>query len=568
MAADPRKAYRGLRRYIVILLCLAAAMPLAFIGGGIYYEYRKSIGEKVEAQLAASAVHHKEVIERFLTETSSAMKVITHLLPLKDLGRNEVLQKVLVTLQKEYEFAFEDMGVIDAKGNHLSYVGPYDLQDRNYAFAPWFKETLEKRIFISDVFLGFRHVPHFIIAVKQGEGEEAWILRATVNAVRFGHLVENVEFGRTGAGFILNREGVYQTRLRTGGNVLEKAGSDFIDLSPFEGVRFSQAERNGKRVLRVKTWLKEGEWILVLQQDADDAFAELYTTRNRAIMVFILGAILVGAVAFSTTALLVRKIEKADREKKLLDEQLIQSHKLASIGELSAGVAHEINNPLAVIGEEAGWLQDLLKRDPLGSFPERAEFESSLKEIGVQTGRCREITHKLLSFARKMESVLKEVDVNKLVDEALGMREREAELMNIAFIRDFLPELPRVLSDPSLLRQVILNLVNNAIDALPRGGEIHIQTRRLDAGTAPGLEADAVAVAVRDTGIGIPEENLGKIFDPFFTTKDPGKGTGLGLSICHGIVQKLGGSITVESRAGQGTTFCVHIPIVHKKGAS
>ncbi len=543
-------------------------MPLAFIGGGIYYEYRKSIGEKVEAQLAATALHHKEVIERFLSETSSAMKVITHLLPLKELSRNEVLQKVFVTLQKEYEFAFEDLGVIDAKGNHLSYIGPYDLQDRNYAFAPWFKETLEQRIFISDVFLGFRNVPHFIIAVKQGQDDDAWILRATVNAARFGNLVENVGFGRTGAGFILNRDGIYQTRSRTGGKVLEKAGPDFIDLTPFEGVRFSQAERGGKSVLRVKTWMKEGNWILVLQQEADDAFAELYTTRNRAIMVFVLGAVLVAAVAFFTTALLIRKIEKADREKKLLDEQLVQSHKLASIGELSAGVAHEINNPLAVIGEEAGWLVDLLKRENLQTFPERAEFESSLREIGVQTGRCREITHKLLSFARKMESVLKDVDINRLVDEAAGMREREAALMNIDFIRDYRQDLPRVHSDPSLLRQVILNLVNNAIDALPKGGQIYLQTRRSDDGPAAGIEAGTIDVVVRDTGIGIPQENLEKIFDPFFTTKEPGKGTGLGLSICHGIIQKLGGSITVDSQPGQGTTFCVQIPIEHRKGAN
>jgi two-component system NtrC family sensor kinase len=314
--------------------------------------------------------------------------------------------------------------------------------------------------------------------------------------------------------------------------------------------------------------MKEGNWILVLQQEADDAFAELYTTRNRAIMVFVLGAVLVAAVAFFTTALLIRKIEKADREKKLLDEQLVQSHKLASIGELSAGVAHEINNPLAVIGEEAGWLVDLLKRENLQTFPERAEFESSLREIGVQTGRCREITHKLLSFARKMESVLKDVDINRLVDEAAGMREREAALMNIDFIRDYRQDLPRVHSDPSLLRQVILNLVNNAIDALPKGGQIYLQTRRSDDGPAAGIEAGTIDVVVRDTGIGIPQENLEKIFDPFFTTKEPGKGTGLGLSICHGIIQKLGGSITVDSQPGQGTTFCVQIPIEHRKGAN
>jgi two-component system NtrC family sensor kinase len=167
-----------------------------------------------------------------------------------------------------------------------------------------------------------------------------------------------------------------------------------------------------------------------------------------------------------------------------------------------------------------------------------------------------------------MESVLKDVDINRLVDEAAGMREREAALMNIDFIRDYRQDLPRVHSDPSLLRQVILNLVNNAIDALPKGGQIYLQTRRSDDGPAAGIEAGTIDVVVRDTGIGIPQENLEKIFDPFFTTKEPGKGTGLGLSICHGIIQKLGGSITVDSQPGQGTTFCVQIPIEHRKGAN
>jgi len=467
-------------------------------------------------------------------------------------------------LQHEYDHAFEDLGVIDAEGRHLAYVGPYDLLQRNYGTAPWFKEASEKQTFTSDVFLGFRNVPHFIIAVRQGQGEGAWILRATINAAKFGSLVENVRLGRTGEAFIINQEGRFQTRPRMGGNVLEimqEAGSNYLHLAHFDGVRLREAENKGRKVLRAKTWMKDNEWMLIVQQDVDDAFAELFGTRTRAIVVFFLGALMVGAVAVGTTGLLVRRIEKADLEKKLLDEQLIQSQKLASIGELSAGVAHEINNPLAVIGEEAGWLQDLMKRNQLkNNIPELSEFDDSIREILLQTRRCREITHKLLSFARKMESVLKDVPINELVDEVVGMREHEAAYHNVTFEKTFNPRLPPIFSDPSLLRQVVLNIVNNAVDAIPKQGTVYI-------GTGLNAAGNAIEITIRDTGTGIPAENLNKIFDPFFTTKAPGKGTGLGLSICHGIIEKLGGSISVDSQVGKGTTFSIQLPIEQKKGA-
>lgn len=573
MPTDAVKPYRELRRYIVLILCVAAAVPLALIGGGIYYEYSKSLSEKVKENFTGIVVQHKQSIEKFLSETTSAMKLIANLEPLERISQKEYLTNIFMSLQKEYDHAFEDLGVIDSRGDHIAYVGPYDLRDKNYASSPWFRETLDRGLFISDVFLGFRKFPHFIIACRQGEGEGAWILRATVNAAKFADLVENVRLGRTGGAFIINREGFYQSRSWTGGNVMEKADADFVNIATFGGVRFSEGDRRGRQVIRVKTWLKDNNWLLVVQQDVDDAFSELYTTRNRAIVVFILGAILISAVSFFTTKLLVRKIENADRGKKLLDEQLIQSQKLASIGELSAGVAHEINNPLAVIGEEAGWLQDLLRRDSLKDNPELAEFHDSLREIRVQTGRCKEITHKLLSFARKMESVLKDVDLNKLIEEVISMREREASFLNIVFVKKFQGNLSVIYSDPSLIRQVLLNFINNAMDAMPKGGEITIETfdnKSIDNfGNVPVPHSaeGVVVINIRDTGHGIPKENMSKLFDPFFTTKDPGKGTGLGLSICHGIIEKLGGTISVVSHVGEGTTFTIQIPIEHNKGA-
>lgn len=553
--------YRGLKRYIVVILCLAAGFPLGIIGGTIYYQYQNSLSRGVTSQLQTICRQHKEAIERFLFETSSALRVVTQLETLERITQKDALQKSFNLLQREYNHAFEDIGVIDTSGSHIAYVGPYDLLGKNYRETAWFRETLERKIFISDVFLGFRQVPHFIIAVAQGSGKEAWVLRATVNAAKFASIVENVRLGRTGEAFIVSREGFYQTRSRTGGQVMEPIKTKTLDLSFFEGVKFWRVKDDaGREVLRAKAWMKDNTWLLVVQQDVDDAFGELYATRNMAILIFILGACLIGVVTFFTTRLLVRKIELLDKARTSLDEQLIQSQKLASIGELSAGIAHEINNPLAVIGEEAGWIQDILKRDSLKDLKELDEFKDSLREIAQQAGRCKEITHKLLSFARKMESVIKDVDLNKLIEDVLAMRERDATYSNIDLVKQFHSHLPMIYSDPSLLRQVLLNLVNNAMDAIQKGGKITVTT---DIG-----EGDSVEIRVNDTGTGIPQENLRKIFDPFFTTKPPGKGTGLGLSICHGIIEKLGGSISVASQVGKGTTFTIRLPLENTKGAS
>ncbi|MBM4328639.1 MAG: hypothetical protein FJ118_15920 [Deltaproteobacteria bacterium] len=560
--------YWKLRRFAVISVSLAALVPLTLFWG-VYYEYRLSTIEKINSVITLTVMNHKEFIDRFLQETITAMKLVTNLESRDDLKQTENLQRIFNTLQKEFDHAFEDLGVIDSQGDHLAYVGPYDLAGKNYKEAPWFTQTMADAVYVSDVFMGFRGVPHCIVAVRRGEGREAWILRATINAAKFAYVVESVRLGRTGQAFIVSKNGICQTHSRICGKIMERASPDVVELAPFEGVRYRKTEKAGREVLVAKTWMNENRWLLVVQQDADDAYGELGTVWHRTLVVFLLGVLSVIGVAFVIAGRLVRRIEKGDEERSLLDDQLIQSQKLASIGELAAGIAHEVNNPLQIILMEVGWMKDLMKRESLKEVKEVSELAESIREIGIQTGRCRDITSKLLSFSRKMESVVKGVDINKLLEDIISIREHEAYLENITFTRDYEANLPLVHSDPSLLRQVVFNLINNAIDAIAKGGEITVRSR-LKSGTAasstaPGSPGDSVLITVADTGCGIAEENLSKVFVPFFTTKPVGKGTGLGLSICHGIIQRLGGAISFESQVGKGTTFIVEVPVEHKR---
>jgi signal transduction histidine kinase len=218
---------------------------------------------------------------------------------------------------------------------------------------------------------------------------------------------------------------------------------------------------------------------------------------------------------------------------------------------LATGVAHEINNPLAIIRESAGFIRLIMKREELAEVPRRKDFELALGKIEGAVDRAKRITHQLLGAARKDDSVLSEVDLKELVDEAIQLVYREAANKDIEVIRETDPALKNILSNPYQLRQVLINLLTNAIHATDSGGTITIALESVH---------HELVLTVRDTGMGIPKENLERIFEPFFTTKSPDKGTGLGLFVTRGIVEKLGGSVSVESRLGHGSSFHVRLP--------
>ncbi|MDD4731141.1 MAG: ATP-binding protein [Desulfovibrio sp.] len=242
----------------------------------------------------------------------------------------------------------------------------------------------------------------------------------------------------------------------------------------------------------------------------------------------------------------------SQKEIQVLNAQLIQSQKLSALGELSAGVAHEINNPLAVITQEVELMEMLLPRARFEQQEDRNDFVECLTEIDRQVERCCRITRGMLDFARKREAVIQETDMNQLIDDMVRLVELEIRNKDIFIERRYAEPAPCVNTDPPLLRQVILNLLNNASQAMGGDGRIIITTCRTEDGGAE--------LRFKDTGPGIAKEHLDKIFNPFFTTKEPGKGTGLGLSICMRIVNELGGTLAVESERGKGAEFIVCLP--------
>ena len=233
-----------------------------------------------------------------------------------------------------------------------------------------------------------------------------------------------------------------------------------------------------------------------------------------------------------------------------MEQQMVATERLASLGTLSTGIAHEIDNPLAIIKESANYLRLVLGKEEMSAIPRKKDLANAVDKIETAVDRTRRITHQLLGFVRKQEKSFMETDLKALADETVEFLGKQARQNNMEInIQADSQEI--IWSNPYEIRQVLINLVTNAIHATPAGGRITI-----------GIEdqGEGVALTVTDTGSGIPKENLDKIFEPFFTTKPPGEGTGLGLYVSRGIIGRLCGKMRIDSKVGRGTKVLIELP--------
>lgn len=552
--------YRHLTRNIILTMITVSFTPMIVVIVFLLYHFDLSYYEKTYAHLQELVQKHKQHIDTFLEEKLANILFIVHSTDFEKLKQSSVLQSRLQQLQEEYGDVFVDLGVVDETGKQLAYAGPFELQNVRYFEADWFKKAMSRQYYISDVFMGFRGSPHFIITVRWQYNSSVYVLRATIDFQYFNTLVENLRVGKTGYAFILNTEGRFQTRPVSERSLWQKTYDYFLEkmkASSKEAVEVIELpDESGKMHIYAIASLKNGDWLMVFKQEKADAFSDIYQMFRFSLLIFVIGGAGIILVAFLLTKRMVKRIMSADREKAKLNEQMIETGKLASVGELAAGIAHEINNPVAIMVEEAGWIEDLLLEEEFAASHNLLEFKRALKQIVTQGRRCKEITHKLLSFARKTDSTLKDVQLNDLINEIVELSAQMAKYNKVNIKTELTPDLPYVTLSPSEMQQVMLNLINNSIDAMEKtGGTIKIGTK------ISKLEKNHIVITVEDDGPGIPEANLNRIFDPFFTTKPVGKGTGLGLSICYGIVEKMGGKIDVKSSVNAGTRFRIWIPI-------
>jgi two-component system NtrC family sensor kinase len=532
--------YHNLRRNIRILMISLTIIPLVLMALINYHQYQSSLKEEIvgPTKLLANKTTHS--FHFYLKERLSLIKSISYFYSLDQLCDEKTLNHILYTLKKEF-VGFVDLGLINGDdGTQICYAGPYRLLGKNYATQSWFHEVTLKGTYISDVFLGYRRFPHIAIAVQRLEADgQSWIVRTTIDTTMFDNLIAAMGLDSESDAFILNKEGVFQTNSRLYGNVLEHCPIQ-IPSGGYSTYVVEKKDPNGTDVFLAYAHLTYPEYTLVIVKPHSAVLKAWYALKSDLVVVFLVSSALILIVVFRLTDILVSRIREADQRRELAFRELQHSHKLSSIGRLAAGVAHEVNNPLAIINEKAGLIQDLIKFSP--DFAQKEKFSTLVRAILQSVSRCRTITHRLLGFAKRMEIEVENLDLNELIQEVLGFLEREALYRNIDITVNLAKDLPRIDSDRGQLQQVFLNILNNAVAAVDDEGQIAITTWEKD--------ADTVAASIEDDGCGMSEETCRYIFEPFFTTKKE-KGTGLGLSITYGIVQKLGGDIEVKSTENQ-----------------
>lgn len=544
---SPRR-YNLLRRKIVSLMALVTILPLVSLAGINYYEHQNSMAAEIQAPLRVLVGKAKHSFELFLAERTSAVSFIASAYAFDELSSETNLQRIFQVMRREFT-GFVDLGLIDAAGNQVSYAGPYDLKGRNYAEQAWFQQVQFKGAYVSDVFLGFRKFPHVVIAVRHtAENGQSWILRATLDTMHFDRIIAAMGLEPGSDAFLVNRAGVLQTESRRYGKVLDPLP---FTLPPTNFESNVQAVRDSqdRDIFLASAFIADTDFALAAIKPKPTAFSTWYTVRADLLIIFVSGVTLIFLAVYRLTSVLIRRLRESDDQRLGAIHQMEHSQKLSSIGRLAAGVAHEINNPLAIINEKAGLMRDILNLRP--DFPDKEKFSKQIEAILRSVDRCRGITHRMLGFAKRMDVKIEVLDLNAVLLETLGFLEREAQYRNVALNTELAPDLPAIPTDHGQIQQVFLNILNNALAAVPDGGRIVLRSWNED--------DHFVGISVEDNGCGMSEETCKHMFEPFFTTKKE-KGTGLGMSITYGIVKRLGGDIRVQSKLNEGTTVTILLP--------
>ena len=546
-----RHHFRQLQTRLVLGLLLGFLLPNALLSAYFHFQFTHTLKNSALLNLEAVAENQKNTLDLYLQERVINLFNLFHSRDFSLQPPQEAMKGYLKSL-KRFHDGFVDVGFFNARGIQIGYAGPHpQLRGRNYSDQPWFQELGEGNLnyLVTDIYTGLRNIPHFTIAVRQVIDGTPYIMRATLDPDKLYIFLRAISHGKEVETTLINAQGQYQV-VDPGHSPFPSSSSYVPPTSPAAGVE--EIRLDERPTLIAYAWLQETPWALLVMQPAAVAQSGMY--RARLILTTTLAAVslLVSLIIFITIRKVVADARKMAEKGHQLQEMLAHASKLASIGELAAGVAHEINNPLAIIMATSGVIRDMLTPEfELDHSPEAICKE--LSTIDTAANRAKGITKRLQEMGKTRLPQTTLCDINALIEEVLNRLKRvEFKGKHLEVVTSFSAELPQILTEPEPLSQVVGNILVNAADAIDDTGTITVSTAMRDW---------MVSVTIADTGRGIPSENLQRIFNPFFTTKGSGRSTGLGLSIAASIVKYMGGTIKVNSIPGSGSSFTVLLPV-------
>ncbi|MFC1816778.1 sensor histidine kinase [Thermodesulfobacteriota bacterium] len=544
--------YRKFWLFSVTLRSLVSLVPVAILFMFTYMLEAKAIRNENHLHTVRLTSNTRRTLTYFFEERLDALRFIIQEEKFKTLNDSGSLSYILRSLQRGFG-SYIDLGLIIESGLQTNYVGPFDLKNRNYSDQQWFATCVTNGSYLSDVFLGYRKLPHIIIALKRPmQNGSFYILRATLDIKKLIQILSSLELSERSEAIICNRSGQLQTPSKYYGELLERVDLPIPEFSKYSQV-METVDKTGNSIMIGYAYIENSPYILMLVKRSKEIMKGWYSLRNEINWAFGISAIATLIIVLGISTFMINKIFDADQKRLRAMERLESSSRLISLGRLAAGVAHEINNPLAVIGENAGLVDDIfnLKKE----YNDDQQIKELIAAVLESVERCGEITKQLLEFARHFETKIQPIHLKKTISGVLSFLRKEASYRNISIHIDIPENFPVIYSDYGSLQQIFLNLINNAFQAMDTDG-------RLDILAAKHAEGH-VSISVKDNGSGISEEDLKEIFEPFFSTKGMRGGTGLGLSITFGLVRKLKGEISVDSKIGQGSIFIVTLPIRH-----
>ncbi len=530
--------FRRLWNNVVVALLAVSFAPLFLVGGGMYYYAASALKKETLESLRSEVSAHKNNIDSFISERIYSLRLAARTLSLLDTNDTDRLEAALTELHAEMGY-FVDLGLIDGLGRHLAYHGPYDLKNRNYKEAFWFQEAFDREVYISDVYLGFRKVPHFIMTLRLEKPSGPVILRATIDAAPFNEMVAGVTGRREGDSYLLNAEGVFQSQPRNIGSLMEQSGIKGIE--PFEGVRVD--ERAGEIIAEV--WLDKVHWLSVVQISRADIFAKLNRVRNAGILIFLLGSIIIVFTVLLTTNYLVSRLEYKRKSIRALDSELRRTSQMASSLILSNRLLTELKTSMANADASLAVI-----RDRAAGKGNPAAISENIDHIKEELDRNRHMIDRFMAATRPPSPVpiITDIGLNELLDDLLDLLGSEFRHRNIRIDRQYQTDLPAIRNDSGQIRLIFQNLLLNALAAVRLDGVIVLSTES---------GQDRIQITIGHNGSPYQVEEIEELSEPLFTADQDG--VNLGLAFSASALRKLGGSMTVRNDPGRGAFLHVEI---------
>jgi two-component system, NtrC family, sensor kinase len=552
--AGQRQRFNFRRKWmlLVALTSMVTLTPLAVKTWVDYRLTRSAIESEALEQTAEMVTHTWRTVAYFLSERESAMQFVVRDNTLAELSAPERLAAILENLHKGLG-GFLQLAVVDDTGGVLATAGHEAPVAGDRLVEEGLRETLGRGIYFHTEKDGDGEGLNLVIGVTSRPMEgPAFVLRAVVDPRPLRRFLYNLMLAPEDDAFIVDRHGRLVTPPRHA--QMAQAMIEFAapDLASATRVATVVGPDGHERILGY-AHIPQTALMLIVDRPKTQMARLWFKPRLKLIGFLMVSILVILAAIISMATFLLNRIHQADLRRIMNLHQAEHANKLAGIGRLASGVAHEINNPLAVINEKIGLIRDLLtlKCDA----PVEPRLLSLIDDAARAVMRATTVTRRLLNFARHMDAHVERFALTDMLQELIGFLAKEAERRCVA-MQVSLPEPELVFeTDRGHLQQILLNLFNNALEAMPDGGRFNVAASRVGGNKA--------RIVLADTGPGISEEDLKRIFDPFYTNKTSENGTGLGLSVTYSLVKELDGDIQVFSQVDEGTRFELLLPLEH-----